>query len=82
MKVDVPELRFATLSDFRIWLCENAITSDGVWRILGKTKAVAALTANGALEEALCFGWMDRQMKSTDDRKYRKHFACRPEKSP
>ncbi len=82
MKADVPELLFATRNDFRKWLCENATTSTGVWLIFGKTKAVVTLTANDALEEALCFGWIDGQMKSIDDTKYRKYFACRRPKSP
>jgi len=82
MKADVPELLFATRVDFRKWLCENATASDGVWLIFGKTKAVITLTANDALEEALCFGWIDGQMKSIDDTKYRKYFARRQEKSP
>jgi len=82
MKIDVAELLFATRDDFRIWLCENATTSDGVWLIFGKTKTVVTLTANDALEEALCFGWIDGQMKSIDDTKYRKYFACRQAKSP
>lgn len=82
MKTDVPELLFATRDDFRKWLCDNATTSDGVWLIFGKTKTVVTLTANDALEEALCFGWIDGQMKSIDDTKYRKYFACRRPKSP
>ena len=53
MKADVAELLFATRDDFRIWLCENATTSDGVWLIFGKTKTVITLTANDVLEEAL-----------------------------
>ncbi len=82
MKADVPELLFATRHDFRKWLCENATTSNGVWLIFGKAKAVVTLTANEALEEALCFGWIDGQMKSIDSTKYRKYFACRRPKSP
>lgn len=82
MKSDVPELLFATRNDFRKWLCENATTSNGVWLIFGKTKMVVTLTANDALEEALCFGWIDGQMKSIDNTKYRKYFACRQIKSP
>lgn len=82
MKADVPELLFATRGDFRNWLSENATTSTGVWLIFGKTKAVVTLSANDALEEALCFGWIDGQMKSIDNTKYRKYFACRQTKSP
>jgi len=82
MRTDAPELLFPSRDDFRIWLQENATTSDGVWLVFGKAKTVVTLSANDALEEALCFGWVDGQMKSIDDTKYRKYFACRREKSP
>jgi uncharacterized protein YdeI (YjbR/CyaY-like superfamily) len=82
MKTDVQELIFTARKDFRGWLQEHAATSDGVWLLFGKTKAVVTLTANEALEEALCFGWVDGQMKSIDNTKYRKYFARRREKSP
>jgi len=81
MRSDVPELLFAARGDFRAWLGENAETSDGVWLVFGKTKAVVTLTANDALEEALCFGWIDGQMKSIDSTKYLKYFARRRTKS-
>lgn len=81
MRTNVPELVFPTRADFRAWLQENAETSDGVWLVLGKTKAVATLTANEALEEALCFGWIDGQMQRVDNTKYLKYFARRRAKS-
>ncbi|MCL2079640.1 MAG: YdeI/OmpD-associated family protein [Oscillospiraceae bacterium] len=80
MKTDVPELLFPTRADFRAWLIENAETSEGVWLIFGKAKA-STLSAVEALEEALCFGWIDGQMKSIDETKYRKYFARRRAKS-
>jgi uncharacterized protein YdeI (YjbR/CyaY-like superfamily) len=81
MKSDTPELLFSSREDFRKWLSDNAQTSEGVWLVFGKTKAVATLTANEALEEALCFGWIDEQMKSIDNTKYIKYFARRRVKS-
>ena len=69
MKADTQELLFAAREDFRKWLHKNAETSEGVWLTFGKTKDVITLTANDALEEALCFGWIDGQMKSIDDTK-------------
>jgi uncharacterized protein YdeI (YjbR/CyaY-like superfamily) len=81
MKSDTPALLFSSREDFRKWLSDNAQTSEGVWLVFGKTKAVATLTANEALEEALCFGWIDGQMKSIDDSKYIKYFARRRVKS-
>ena len=81
MKPDPPELLFKTRGDFRTWLSKNADTSDGVWLVFGKTKVLATLTANEALEEALCFGWIDGQMKSIDSTRYLKYFARRRARS-
>lgn len=81
MRADIPELLFATRGDFRIWLQANAETSEGVWLVFGKTKVVVSLSANDALEEALCFGWIDGRMKSIDNTKYYKYFAKRRLKS-
>ena len=81
MRSDIPELLFASRSNFRAWLQENAETSDGVWLVFGKTKALVTQSANDALEEALCFGWIDGQMKSIDETKYLKYFARRRAKS-
>ena len=82
MKTETPELLFASRNDFRTWLYENAETSGGVWLVFGKVKSVVTLTANDALEEALCFGWIDGQMRSIDNTKYHKYFAPRRKKSP
>lgn len=81
MKANIPEFLFATRNDFRAWLQENAETSGGIWLVFGKTKAVVTLSANDALEEALCFGWIDGQMQSIDNNKYLKYFAKRRAKS-
>jgi len=82
MKADATELLFPSRGDFRAWLQANAETSGGVWLVFGKTKAVATLSANDALEESLCFGWIDGQMQRIDDTKYVKYFAPRRAKSP
>ena len=81
MKSDTPELLFSCRENFREWLSKNAQASKGIWLVFGKTKAVLTLTATEALEEALCFGWIDGQMKSIDDTKYIKYFARRRAKS-
>jgi uncharacterized protein YdeI (YjbR/CyaY-like superfamily) len=81
MKTNTPELIFASREDFRLWLQANTETSGGVWLVFSKTKSIITLSANDALEEALCFGWIDGQMKSVDETKYIKYFARRREKS-
>ena len=70
MRENIPELQFPSRADFRAWLEENAETSEGVWLVFGKAKSVFTLSANDALEEALCFGWIDGQMQSIDNTKY------------
>ena len=82
MRTDIPELLFPKRIDFHAWLHKNAENSDGVWLVFGKTKDLVTLTANDALEEALCFGWIDGQMKSIDTIKYKKYFTKRRDKSP
>jgi uncharacterized protein YdeI (YjbR/CyaY-like superfamily) len=81
MKAETPRLLFKSRGDFREWLRQNARASGGIWLVFGKSKAVVTLTANDALEEALCFGWIDGQMQSVDDDTYVKYFKQRGETS-
>ena len=61
------DLRFADRGEFRKWLQGNASSDDGVWLIFGKAGGPKTLKASEALEEALCFGWIDGQMQKIDD---------------
>lgn len=70
-------LRFSSREDFRNWLIAHGQSSDGVWLLFGKTNELKTISANEALEEALCFGWIDGQMKSLDDQTYIKYFSLR-----
>jgi len=72
MKTDVRELTFSSRGEFRQWLTANAETGEGIWLVFGKTKSLKTVTANEALEEALCFGWIDGQMRSIDENVYHK----------
>lgn len=70
-------LQFSTRNDFRAWLEANSVTSEGVWLLFGKSGGPKTLKASEALEEALCYGWIDGQMQSLDDRSYIKYFSMR-----
>ncbi len=74
---ELNELMFTTRLDFRNWLTENCTTSQGVWLSFSKQTGNKPLKASEALEEALCFGWIDGQMQSIDDTKYMKYFSAR-----
>lgn len=49
--------------------------------VFGKTGKMITIKPDEALEEALCFGWIDGQIKSIDDEKYMKKFTPRRGKS-
>lgn len=70
-------LAFSDRAAFRAWLDKNGTSSNGVWILFGKKGGPVTLTAGEALEEALCFGWIDGQMKSIDNKTYKKYFSIR-----
>jgi len=74
-------LKFITRAEFRAWLSQNALSDEGIWVVFGKDRTVPTLTAAEALEEALCFGWIDGKMQSIDDSSYMKYFKQRSKNS-
>lgn len=74
-------LIFANREEFRSWLSEHCLSSTGVWLLFGKAGGPKTVKAGEALEEALCFGWIDGQMQSLDSKTYQKYFSPRREKS-
>lgn len=72
---------FKTREDFRQWLLSNYMQDNGIWIIFDKTIKKNILKASEALEEALCFGWVDGQMKSIDQNNYMKYFVKRRKNS-
>jgi len=57
------------------------MSSGGVWLLFGKSGGPKTIKASEALEEALCFGWIDGQMQSIDDKTYIKYFSARRDNS-
>lgn len=74
-------MEFADRAAFREWLTQHCTSSAGVWLLFGKAGGPKTIKAGEALEEALCFGWIDGQMQSIDDKTYQKYFSMRREKS-
>ena len=67
---------FADRAAFRAWLTAHAEDA-GIWLVFSKNKKLKTLSAAQALEEALCFGWIDGQMESLDSDRYIKYFSPR-----
>jgi uncharacterized protein YdeI (YjbR/CyaY-like superfamily) len=79
---EYPELFFETPAAWRDWLEQNHSTEKGVWlRFYKKGSGIASLNYAGALDEALCFGWIDGQSKSLDENSYLQKFTPRRAKS-
>lgn len=77
-------LIFHTRNEFKNWLKENYSQDESVWLIFEKGKSSTTLHPQEALEEALCFGWIDGQFgrySENDDTKYIKKFSPRRKKS-
>ncbi len=74
-------MEFANREEFRTWFSEHCLSDAGTWILFGKSGGPKTIKAGEALEEALCFGWIDGQMKSIDDKTYKKYFSMRREKS-
>lgn len=74
-------LEFADREEFRTWLFAHCLSNEGVWLLFGKAGGPKTIKAGEALEEALCFGWIDGQMQSIDETAYKKYFSMRRGKS-
>ena len=65
-------------SDWRVWLAENHRTATEVWFIFPmKESGEKSLSYNDAVEEALCFGWIDSTIKHIDPLHRAQHFTPR-----
>ena len=71
---DRPELTFADSDTFAAWLAQKA--PDGVWIRMAR-KGHPGLTYAQALDEALCWGWIDGQKRSGDETSWWQYFAPR-----
>ncbi|MEV4630883.1 YdeI/OmpD-associated family protein [Micromonospora sp. NPDC049523] len=84
MSPDQPELTVADQDAWREWLDAHHGDSDGVWLLLAKQGSTdpTSLTYAQALEEALCYGWIDSQARSRDETTYTQRFSPRRSTSP
>jgi uncharacterized protein YdeI (YjbR/CyaY-like superfamily) len=81
-KKDLPVRRFASQAAWRRWLAANHERSPGVWIELAKKgSGLASVTHAEALEVALCYGWIDSQAMSVDEKRYRQRFTPRRARS-
>ena len=80
---DPPITSFPSSKQWRKWLAKNYVLSgNGLWlRIFKKGSGEATITYDDALDEALCFGWIDGQKKACDEKSWLQKFTPRRSKS-
>jgi uncharacterized protein YdeI (YjbR/CyaY-like superfamily) len=75
-------LSFPTQRDFRKWLSKNHSKVDGIWlQVFKKDSGVLSVSYAAALDEALCFGWIDGQKKPLDEKSWLQKFTPRRARS-
>ncbi len=82
--VDLPELMVGDAGEWRRWLSAHHADSPGVWLVLAKKGTVDPTTVSydEALDEAICFGWIDGQLGRRDSTTFRRRFTPRKARSP
>ncbi|MEI8019257.1 MAG: YdeI/OmpD-associated family protein [Schlesneria sp.] len=70
-------------SEWRAWLESNHASSPGIWLIYYKKESGQPRVSYAeAVEEALCFGWVDSRPNKLDEERYMQLFSPRKPKSP
>lgn len=81
-KSDLPVYNAKGRQEWRTWLEQNYATSSGVWlAYYKKGSGKSRLAHDEAVEEALCFGWIDGLLNKLDHERYKVLFSPRKLKS-
>jgi uncharacterized protein YdeI (YjbR/CyaY-like superfamily) len=82
MKKDIETFHPKSRQEWREWLQNNYDKNTSVWLIYNKKKSnIPTVSYGEAVDEALCFGWIDSTAKPLDDEKYMQFFSKRKAKS-
>ncbi len=68
--------------EWRKWLLENHQSSQSIWLVYHKVKSrTPSIRYSEAVEEALCFGWIDSKVQPIDEVSYKQLFSVRKPRS-
>lgn len=82
MKPDLPVVLFPQPKAWSAWLAKNHAKSPGIWmRIAKKGAGARSVNYAEALEEALCYGWIDGQKRAFDKDTWLQRFTPRTKRS-
>lgn len=78
---DAPEVHAEDRAAWRAWLEANHASESGVWLVSWRKGNGPRVEYEEAVEEALCFGWIDSQGGNVDERRSRQYYAPRKPRS-
>ena len=79
---DLEIISFKNSKEFNDWLPKNYSSSNGIWlRFFKKDSDIPSINHDEALDEALCFGWIDGQLKKFDTKSWLQKFTPRRPRS-
>ena len=82
MAADLEELLVKDAAEWHAWLEAHHADSPGVWLVLHKKGgAVTGLDYEAAVQEALCFGWIDGQARRRDGESFSQRMTRRGPRS-
>ena len=83
MSTELPQIIVADAAAWLTWLAGHHVDVAGVWLVLAKkaTTKPTSLTYDQALDEALCYGWIDGQVRRRDQSTYLQRFTPRRARS-
>ena len=71
-------LYLTTRDEWRAWLQENYAREKEIWLVFyRKSSGKPRIPYNDAVEEALCYGWIDSLQKGIDEEKFAQRFSPR-----
>lgn len=69
-------------AEWRAWLAQNGTTQQAVWlELFKKDSGVPSLTVDQAIDQAMCYGWVDSKPRKKDHLSYYLYFTPRNPKS-
>ena len=74
---EAPVVETSDRATWRAWLEANHATATGVWLVSWRRHHGTPIDYGGAVEDALCFGWVDSRGEVLDERRARLYFAPR-----
>ena len=76
--MSIKKLRVQRIEDWRAWLRKNHDSQEVVWLVFQKKgQGDVPFETHMALDEALCYGWVDSLLRAIDEKEYMRKFTPR-----